>query len=89
VLDNQHVTVSEYDLSFTYSAYEYMLYYRNKPIGGACVRPKKNYKGMAIRSNSDCMRTQAQLELNRIVEGRADPYKKLAIEKIQAKEFHL
>ena len=89
MLDKQPLNVSGNDLSYTYSAYEFMIYYRGKPIGGAMVKPDKPYIGMAVRSNADYMKAHAQLEINLISEGRIDPYKRQAIEKIQAKEFHL
>lgn len=89
MLDKQPLNISVYELSYTYDAYGYMLYYRNKPIGGAMVKPDKPYRGMAIRSNQEYMRTQAQLELNLIANGVTDPYKRQAIAKIQAQDFHL
>jgi len=79
------VIVKDKDLKFTYDAYGYMLYYKDKPIGGACSKPDRPYVGMAGRSNADFFRGQAQLTMNQISQGRIPPYMKEAIERINAK----
>ena len=54
------------DLSFTFDACGYMLYYKDKPIGGAGTKER----GRKLASNIEFYRGQAQLTMNMISQGR-------------------
>lgn len=71
------------DLRYTYNCNGYMLYYKNKPIGGGGSNPDKPRRGAAVKSNEEFFRTQAMVTMNQICEGRIHPYMKQAIIEIQ------
>lgn len=79
------MNIQDKDLTFTYNEYGYMLYYKNKPIGGAEARPDRPYRGMAVVSNRDYYRGQAQLTMNQISQGRVPHYMAEAIKNIEGK----
>lgn len=77
--------IKDKDLTFTYDAYGYMLYYKGKPIGGAQCKPDRPKVGMAVVSNREYYRGQAQLTMNQISQGRVPHYMAEAIKTIEGK----
>ena len=66
------------DIHYSYNTRGYMMYYKDKPIGGAGI--SKDAKG--CRANLKLFREQAELEKRRIVSGFEHRYDK-AIQKIE------
>jgi len=77
--------IKDKDLTFTYDAYSYMIYYKGKPIGGASCKRDHVKVGMAVVSNREFYKGQAQLTVNQISQGRMHPYMREAIERINGK----
>ena len=57
--------INEKDISYSYNTKGYMLYYKNKPIGGAGI--DKHAKG--CRSNLKLFREQAEHDKRAILNG--------------------
>ena len=58
------------DLHYEYDSRGYMLYYKDKPIGGAGI--SKNARGH--RSNTKLFRDSAEATLQGVLHGRIDRY---------------
>lgn len=66
------------DIHYSYDTRGYMMYYKDKPIGGAGI--SKNAKG--CRANLKLFKEQADCEKRRIISGVATRYNK-EIQKIE------
>ena len=71
------------DIHYSYNTRGYMMYYKDKPIGGAGI--SKEAKG--CRANLKLFREQAEIEKRRIVNGIINRYMLKEIQKIDEEEL--
>lgn len=74
------IKISPTDLHYEYNSRGYMLYYKNKPIGGAGI--SKSARGH--RGNTKLFKDNAETTLQGILHGRIDKYMLDAILEINA-----
>lgn len=70
------------DIHYEYDTRGYMLYYKDKPIGGAGIA--KSAKG--CRANLKLFRESAEAEKRALLNGRGSAYMLAAIKEIDEKE---
>lgn len=70
------------DIHYSYDSRGYMMYYKDKPIGGAGI--SKTAKG--CRANVKMFKEQAEYEKNRIIRGVISSYMLENIRKIDEEE---
>lgn len=70
------------DIHYSYDSRGYMMYYKDKPIGGAGI----NKKAKGCLANVKLFKEQAELEKNRILNGFINSYMLENIRKIDEEE---
>ncbi len=75
------VKIDPTDIHYEYTNRGYMLYYKNKPIGGAGI----NKRSKSTKSNTSLFKSLAESTKQSILHGRIDKYMLDAILEIDAK----
>lgn len=78
------MNINPQDIHYEYTTRGYMLYYKNRPIGGGGI--DKHAKG--CRSNLKLFKEYAEIEKRNLVNGRGSAYMLQAIQNIENEEAH-
>ena len=80
----KHIPIEEKDLWYEYNTRGYMLYYKDRPIGGAGIL--KSAKG--CRSNLKLFKEEAEMDKRAILKGYGGQRYLEAIAEIQKEAIH-